>query len=56
MLDVKLTTIRHPQERMGIDAGRMILKLIESEKSDDCQSILYEPELIMRHSTKQVKG
>lgn len=55
ILDVKLTTIRHPQEQMGIDAGRMILKLIESGTSDVAQSILYEPELITRQSTKEIK-
>lgn len=55
MLDIKLTTIKHPKEQMGTDAGNMILKLIGSQTSKDIESIVYEPELVKRDSTKKAK-
>jgi GntR family transcriptional regulator of arabinose operon len=51
-----LTTIKHPKEQMGIDAANMILKLIESPLTKKVESIVYEPELVIRESTKEVKN
>lgn len=56
MLDVKLTTIKHPKEQMGTDAGTMILKLIENQTNMEIEPIVYEPELICRNSTKKLEG
>ncbi|GKQ42374.1 GntR family transcriptional regulator [Companilactobacillus sp. RD055328] len=44
----KLTTIEHPKEKMGHDAGKMILDIIEEKQ--DLDNIIYEPELIIRNS------
>ncbi len=50
-----LTTIAHPKQKMGIDAAKLIIKLINNNnqfsKSD---SIVYEPELVIRSSTISV--
>lgn len=55
--EVKLTTVRHPQVEMGIDAGRTIQKLIEQKQSPaekaDVSSTVYKPELIVRNSTEK---
>lgn len=57
--EVKLTTIKHPQSKMGYDAAKMILDLINEkkgrQKGDDksLESIVYKPELIIRDSTKK---
>lgn len=53
MFDVKLTTIKHPKEQMGVDAANMILQLIESPNKQ-VQSIRYKPDLIIRESTKPI--
>lgn len=46
--NVKMTTLRHPKERMGKDAAEWILKTIE--KKSEQKSILYEPILVERDS------
>ena len=43
----RLTTIQHPKEKMGLDAGQMIIKLIDGES---VQSINYDSELIFNNS------
>jgi GntR family transcriptional regulator of arabinose operon len=49
---VPLTTIAHPQERLGKMAAELLLKLIREEPiSEQERSILMEPELIIRDST-----
>lgn len=54
----RLTTIKHPQSEMGKEAAKMILQLVENRyKSSDekgIESIVYEPELIVRNSTKKI--
>ncbi|AOM84319.1 GntR family transcriptional regulator [Salisediminibacterium beveridgei] len=54
--EVKLTTVKHPKEKMGDDAGRLIDQLIKEKKDPavlkTASSIVYEPELVIRHSTK----
>ncbi|QLE63168.1 Transcriptional repressor of arabinoside utilization operon GntR [Furfurilactobacillus rossiae] len=42
-----LTTLNHEKERMGEDAGRMLIKLLNRE---DVQDINYEPDLVRRNS------
>ncbi|GEO26628.1 GntR family transcriptional regulator [Alicyclobacillus acidoterrestris] len=46
-----LTTIRHPQEVMGLDAGKMIINLINNQP---VTSKVYEPELIERGSVRAI--
>jgi len=46
-----LTTVRHPQEQMGLDAGKMIIDMVNKQK---VQSKIYEPEFIIRNSVKKI--
>jgi len=46
-----LTTIRHPQERMGLDAGKMIINMINKQQ---VTSKVYEPEMIERDSVRTI--
>ncbi|PRO65470.1 GntR family transcriptional regulator [Alkalicoccus urumqiensis] len=48
--EVKLTTIRHPQEQLGEDSARILQQLIEGQQME-VESKLYDPELIIRTST-----
>ncbi|MCB2305455.1 GntR family transcriptional regulator [Clostridium estertheticum] len=49
----KLTSITHPKEQMGKDAANLIIKLVNNNnKFDDSDSILYEPSLVIRSSTR----
>ncbi|MBP3952221.1 GntR family transcriptional regulator [Bacillus suaedae] len=55
--EVKLTTIRHPQNQMGEDAAKMMVELVEEKHANKkkdivLNSVTYEPELIIRQSTK----
>ncbi|MDQ0206869.1 GntR family transcriptional regulator [Alkalicoccobacillus murimartini] len=55
--EVKLTTVDHPKQRMGEQAAEMIIGLIENRKGpqpEEFQSIIYEPKLIERTSTKSI--
>ncbi len=58
--EVKLTTIQHPKSKMGEKAAKMILDIIKEvagshKKARDIgESIVIEPELIIRDSTKQM--
>lgn len=49
---IPLTTIAHPQERLGEMAAELLLKLIRSESvpKEEC-NIQIEPELVIREST-----
>jgi len=53
--EVKLTTVTHPQNVMGMKSAEMILRLanqkLNNTKSEDVKSIVYEPKLIIREST-----
>lgn len=52
VMDPKLTSVTHPKEKMGIDAAKLIIKLINNDnKFEDSDSILYEPKLVIRKST-----
>ncbi|MEI3606498.1 GntR family transcriptional regulator [Pseudogracilibacillus sp. SE30717A] len=56
--EVKLTTIEHPKIKMGEDAAKMIIDLVEnvneSQRNNKLESIVYEPKLILRTSTKHI--
>ncbi len=57
--EVKLTTIEHPKITMGEDAAKMIVESIkrkENVKDSKLESIVYEPKLVLRGSTKCIKG
>lgn len=51
--DVKLTSINHPKEQLGRDAANWIIQAIE-KNSFKQQSIIYEPDLIERSSTRDI--
>lgn len=56
--EVKLTTIQHPKLEMGERAAEMIIQLIENQRlpqPEPIESIIYEPKLIERQSTKEVR-
>lgn len=44
-----LTTAAHPKDKMGMDAGNMILQLIKGQK---VESKIYHPEIVERDSVK----
>ncbi|MBU9713571.1 GntR family transcriptional regulator [Evansella tamaricis] len=56
--EIKLTTISHPKMKMGEQAAKMIVELVESQHQSTKQlveSVIFEPELIVRHSTSEQK-
>lgn len=55
-IGVQLTTIKHPQEKLGEMAADMLLKLIQGEKlSAEEQTILIEPEIVEGNSCRNRK-
>ncbi len=50
---VKLTTIAHPQEKLGEMAASLLLELIRGAKEEKKQKLVTQPELIVRESTKR---
>ncbi|WHY71817.1 GntR family transcriptional regulator [Fictibacillus enclensis] len=53
--EVKLTSIAHPKTQMGIDAAKRIIAKIEGKSLENgTDSMVYEPELIVRESTKRL--
>lgn len=59
--EVKLTSVKHPKSELGKAAGKMVLDIIKSPKGnpfiikDVFDSIIFEPELIVRQSTSNPK-
>ncbi|MFB3164363.1 GntR family transcriptional regulator [Neobacillus sp. 179-J 1A1 HS] len=53
--EVKLTSVAHPKMEMGIEAAKRIVSAVEG-KDNNPQSIIYEPELVVRNSTAPVKS
>lgn len=51
-MDPSLTTVEHPKITMGIDAGKLMLKMLNKE---EISSIVYESKLIKRESTSKIK-
>lgn len=57
--EVKLTTIRHPQEKMGIKAGEIIKELVEDPPRNLPYSqppVVFPAEIVVRSSTQHAKG
>ncbi|MCR2822904.1 GntR family transcriptional regulator [Lederbergia panacisoli] len=52
--EIKLTSVNHPKSRMGLDAAKWIIDAVENNGKSDKNHITYEPELIIRSSTKVV--
>ncbi len=52
--EVKLTSVSHPKMEMGIEAAKWIVSAVEGKSENSPHSIIYEPELIIRHSTAEV--
>lgn len=51
---IKLTTIAHPQEKLGEMAAQLLLELIRSpQTTPEEQKILIEPELVVRESCQK---
>jgi len=50
--EVKLTTIRHPKQAMGVQAARFMVDMLEGRTGKP--QYTYEPELIVRKSCKNV--
>jgi len=56
-MEPNLTSITHPKEKMGSDAAKLIIKLINNGNHyEDSDSILYDPKLVIRYSTCQFKS
>ncbi|MFD1848596.1 GntR family transcriptional regulator [Oceanobacillus bengalensis] len=57
--EVKLTTVRHPQSEMGETAAKMMLNLLDIkhglQPDEKVSSIVYEPQLVVRNSTKDIR-
>jgi GntR family transcriptional regulator of arabinose operon len=53
--EVKLTSVAHPKMDMGIEAAKRIVSAVEG-RDNNPQSVVYEPELIVRSSTAPVKS
>ncbi|WP_042221590.1 GntR family transcriptional regulator [Oceanobacillus manasiensis] len=59
--EVKLTSVAHPKSDMGQAAAKTILDLIKRKNSNkvngpgQVESTVYQPELILRSSTKELK-
>ncbi|WHY01269.1 GntR family transcriptional regulator [Neobacillus sp. DY30] len=53
--EVKLTSVAHPKTEMGIEAAKRIVAAVEG-KDYTTQSVIYEPELVVRNSTAPVKS
>ncbi|GAA5415989.1 arabinose metabolism transcriptional repressor [Paraliobacillus ryukyuensis] len=59
--EVKLTSVEHPKSKMGEKAAEVILELVKSsnghskKRPESNHSIVFEPELIIRNSTKNLK-
>lgn len=52
--DVKLTSVTHPKMQMGIDAAKWIVSAVENKNGIEQNSIVYEPELVIRNSTRPI--
>jgi GntR family transcriptional regulator of arabinose operon len=53
--ETKLTTVSHPKMKMGEDAADLLIKMIEQKVDpSELQGATYEPELIVRNSTRKL--
>lgn len=51
--EIKFSSATHPKEELGEDAAKMVVDLIEGD-GKDVSSIVYEPALILRNSSKDI--
>lgn len=51
---LQLTTIAHPQEKLGEMAAELLLELLHNGEQEKPQSVLIEPELIIGNSCRQL--
>lgn len=54
--NLRLTTIAHPQERLGVMAAELLLRLIHGEENGEKDRIMIEPELVEGNSCKKRKN
>ncbi|MBU5595604.1 GntR family transcriptional regulator [Amphibacillus sp. MSJ-3] len=60
--EVKLTTVKHPQSKLGEAAGEMILNIVKSSSGhpqktkETFEPVIFEPELVIRNSTAKPKN
>lgn len=60
LTEVKLTTITHPQSKLGETAANMIVDLVkekngqQKKSAEKVQSVVFEPSLIIRSSTAEL--
>ncbi|MFB5661910.1 GntR family transcriptional regulator [Alteribacillus sp. HJP-4] len=56
--EIKFTSIKHPKSRMGEMAAEMVIDLIENKpgRKKETGSIVYEPELVVRQSTRKLES
>ncbi|WP_026567990.1 GntR family transcriptional regulator [Bacillus sp. UNC41MFS5] len=54
----ELTSVTHPKIELGIQAAKWIVSAVENKNYDGnhLQSIVYEPELVVRDSTSSIKN
>lgn len=50
VLDIELTTVKHPKKQMGELAARHLIEMLENNSGN--HRIIYEPELVIRSSCK----
>jgi LacI family transcriptional regulator len=48
---VPLTSVRQPRQQLGRTAARMLLEEAAAGESHQHQQVIFEPELVIRHST-----
>lgn len=53
--EIKLTTIKHPKTKLGEAAAETIIHLLESNRATQPGSLTFEPELVIRKSTRERK-
>ncbi|WP_163538520.1 GntR family transcriptional regulator [Gracilibacillus sp. YIM 98692] len=58
--EVKLTTVKHPQSEMGELAAKAVLDMIKRSRgprsNTEKDMVLFEPELVVRHSTARLEA
>ncbi|MBT2288148.1 GntR family transcriptional regulator [Paenibacillus albidus] len=53
--EVKLTTLSHPKQEMGIQAANMLMEMMERRHTEAPKDVIYKPELVLRSSTKPLE-
>jgi GntR family transcriptional regulator of arabinose operon len=53
--EVKLTSVTHPKAEMGIEAAKWIISALEKSGAIEGKQKIYEPELVVRNSTHQLR-